>query len=72
MECIHHTFAIRDGVEDTRLEAKAKDTIKISRPRPRTKDIDASVLQKKRSSKNSYRQYQKKGLKKFFFKRKRS
>ena len=29
MECIHHTFAIRDGVEDTRLEAKAKDAKKF-------------------------------------------
>ena len=44
----------RGGVEDTRLEAKAKDTKKIqgqgpecSRPRPRTKDTAASVLQKK-------------------------
>ena len=46
----------RGGVEDTRLEAKAKDTKKfrgqgqgqtLSRPRPRTKDTDASVLKKK-------------------------
>ena len=29
MECIHHTFAIRDGVENARLEAKAKDTKKF-------------------------------------------
>ena len=42
---------IRGGVEDKRLEAKAKDTKKISRPRPRTKDTDASVLRKKRSLK---------------------
>ena len=52
----------RSGVEDTRLEAKAKakDTKKIrgqgqpfrgqtlSRPRPRTKDTSASALQKKK------------------------
>ena len=58
----------RGGVEDTRLEAKAKDTKKseakakdspsedrpsrgqgqeCSRPRPRTMDTGASVLQKK-------------------------
>ena len=46
----------RGGIEDTRLEAKAKDTKKfrgqgqtLSRPRPRTKDTDASVLKKKSS-----------------------
>ena len=47
----------RGGVEDTRLEAKAKakDTKKIrgqgqecSRPRPSTKDTSASALQKKK------------------------
>ena len=53
MECIHHTFAIRDGVEDTRLEAKAKVTKKFrdhgqNFSRPRTKDTDASVLRKKK------------------------
>ena len=44
----------RSGVEDTRLEAKANDTKKfrgqgqtLLRPRPRTKDTDASVLQNK-------------------------
>ena len=46
----------RGEVEDTRLGAKAKDTKTIrgqgqgqecSRPRPRTKDTAASVLQKK-------------------------
>ena len=48
----------RGGVEDTRLEAKAKDGLsedrtsrsqgqECSRPRPRTKDTSASVLQKK-------------------------
>ena len=58
-------FSIRSGVEDTRLEAKAKGTKKAkdslsedrhsrgqgqecSRPRPRTKDTSASVLQKKK------------------------
>ena len=67
-------FNTRGGVEDTRLEAKAKDTKKpqvkdtkkpkakdspsedrhsrgqgqeCSRPRPRTKDTNASVLKKK-------------------------
>ena len=43
---------IRGGVEDTRLEAMAKDTKKFrgqgqTLSRPRTKDTDASVLQKK-------------------------
>ena len=55
----------RGGVEDTRLEAKAKDTKKIrgqgqgqpfrgqtlSRPRPRTEDTSASALQKKKKKK---------------------
>ena len=50
----------RGGVEDTRLEAKAKNTKKfqgqgqgqtLSRPRPRTKDTDASVLQKQKQKK---------------------
>ena len=52
----------RGGVEDTGLEAKAKDTKKFrgqrqecSRPRPRTKDTNASVLKKR-----------KKGLQNFF------
>ena len=49
----------RGGVEDTRLEAKAKDSLsedrhsrgqeqECSRPRPRTKDTSASALQKKK------------------------
>ena len=47
----------RGGVEDARLEAKAKDTKKIrghgqgqecSRPRPRTKNSSASALRKKK------------------------
>ena len=37
--------------------------------RPRTKDTDASVLQKKRSSKNFFRRFRKKGLQKIFFRR---
>ena len=52
----------RGGVEDRKLEAKAKDTKKfrgqgqtLSRPRPRTKDTDASVLQKKRPLKFFFR-----------------
>ena len=64
----------RGGVEDTRLEAKAKITKKfrgqgqtLSRPRPRTKDTGASVLQKKeRFSKKFFRRSQKKVFKKFF------
>ena len=68
----------RGGVEDTRLEAKAKDTKKfrgqgqtLSRPRPRTKDTDASVLQKKRSSKIVSGDLKKKVFK-IFFRRKKS
>ena len=34
--CCLGTTTIRGGVEDTRLEAKAKDTKKKPRPRPRT------------------------------------
>ena len=74
----------KGGVEDTRLEAKAKDTKKseaknspsedrpswgqgqkCSRPRPRTKDTSASVLQKKKVFKNFFRQSQK-SIQKFF------
>ena len=65
----------RGGVEDTRLEAKAKGTKKFeakakdslsedrhsrgqgqecSRPRPKTKDTSASVLQKKKVFKNFF------------------
>ena len=62
--CLFYDFNImfdRGGVEDTRLEAKAKDTKKLfedrhsrgqgqecSRPRPRTKDTSVSALQKKK------------------------
>ena len=62
----------RGVVEDTRLEAKDKDTKKfrgqgqtLSRPRRRTKDTDASVIKKKRSSKIFFRRSQKKGLQNF-------
>ena len=62
-------------VEDTRLEAKAKETKTfrgqgqgqtLSRPRPRTKDTDASVLQNKKVFKFFFRRSQKKGLQKSF------
>ena len=53
---IVYTVITRGGVEDTRLEAKAKDTKKIrgqgeplqgqTLSRPRTKDTSASALQK--------------------------
>ena len=64
---------IRGGVEDTKLEAKAKETKNfwgqgqtLSRPRPRTKDTDASVLQKK-IFKNFFQAISKtKGLQIFF------
>ena len=55
---IVYTVITRGGVEDTRLEAKAKDTKKIrgqgeplqgqTLSRPRTKDTSASALQKKK------------------------
>ena len=68
------SIANRVGVEDTRLDAKAKDTKKIrgqgqpfrgqtlSRPRSRTKDTSASALQKKkkRSSQKFFRRFKKK------------
>ena len=73
----------RGGVEDTRLEAKAKDTKKIrgqgqgqpfrgqtlSRPRPRTEDTSASALQKKKKDlhKNFSGDLQKKKKKKKVF-----
>ena len=79
---------IRGGVEDTRLEAKAKDTKKfrgqgrgqtLSRPRPRTKDTGASVLQKKEGLEKIFSSDLKKrsskifsgekGLQKIFFRR---
>ena len=61
----------RGGVEDTRLEAKAKDSLsenkhsrgqgqECSRPRPRTKDTSASALQKKKKKKKVFRRSQKK------------
>ena len=56
---------IRGGVEDTRLEVKAKDSLsedrhsrgqgqECSRPRPRTKDTSASALQKKKRSSQKF------------------
>ena len=72
---------IRGGVEDTRLEAKAKDTKKIRGQRqpfrgqilsrPRTKDTGASVLQSKKSlpkqfSGQSPKEENKKDLRKIF------
>ena len=59
--CCLGTTTIRGGVEDTRLEAKAKDTKKKTRPRPRTafprtdtleakaKDTSASALQNQKN-----------------------
>ena len=70
----------RSGVEDTRLEAKAKDSPsgdrpsrgqgkECSRPRPRTKDTSASVLQKKNVFKKFFQAFfSKKLLLNFFFK----
>ena len=62
---------IRGGVEDTRLEAKAKDTKKFRGQgqtllRPRTKDTGASVFQKKGLQKFFSGE---KGLQKIFFRR---
>ena len=65
---------ISGEVEDTRLEAKAKGTQKfrgqgqtLSRPRPRTKDTDASVLQKKKDLQKFFSgDLKKKGLQNFF------
>ena len=63
----------RGGVVDTRLEAEAKDTKQfqgvgqtLSRPRPRTKDTDASVLQKKGLQKFFSGDLKKKVFKNFF------
>ena len=56
-EQIHTYQRSRGGVEDTRLEAKAKDSLSEDRhsrgqgqkcSRPRTKDTSASALQKKK------------------------
>ena len=64
--------ASRGGVEDTRLEAKAKDTKKISRPRTDPLEAKAkdrghreSVLQKQ-VFKNFFQAISKKGLQFFF------
>ena len=64
---VHITKALtRGGVEDTSLEAKAKDTKKVrgqgqgqpfrrqTLSRPRTKDTAASILQKKKGLQKSF------------------
>ena len=59
----------RGGVEDTRLEAKAKDTKKNSRPRTdplKAKDTDVSVF-KKKVFKNFFQAISKKKVFKIFF-----
>ena len=65
------TFIARGGVEDPRLEAKAKSTKKFrgqgqTLSRPRTKDTGASVLQKKKIFKNFFQAISKKVFKFFF------
>ena len=67
----------RGGVEDARIEAKAKDTKKfrgqgqtLSRRRPRTKDADASVF-KKKVFKNFFQAISKKKVFKNFFQAKK-
>ena len=61
MYYLWRSIVIRGAVEDTRLEAKAKDTKKFrgqgqgqTLSRPRTKDTGASVLQKKKVFKNFF------------------
>ena len=71
----HQVPDTRGGVEDTRLEAKAKDTKKIWRPRTdpleaKAKDTGASVLQKKGFQKN-FSKNLKKTSSKIFFRQKR-
>ena len=75
-----HNQHTRGGVEDTRLEVKAKNTKKfrsqgqgqtLSRPRPRTKDTGASVLQKKGFQK-IFSSNLKKRSSKIFFRQKKS
>ena len=76
------TLTNRGAVEDTRLEAKNTKKFRgqeqtPSRPRPRAKDTDVSVLKKKKVFKISFRAISKKrsskifpgkiGLQKFFF-----
>ena len=77
----YHVAITRGGVEDTRLEAKAKDTKKFRGQgkkkisRPRTDPLEAKTKDqghrrkcspKKISSKIFFRRSQKKGLQKFF------
>ena len=68
------TVLARGGVKDTRIEAKAKDTKNFqgqgqtfSRPRPRTKDTGASVLQKKEGFQKNFSSNLKKKVFKNFF-----
>ena len=66
------TVSTRGGVEDTRLEAKAKDTKKFRGQgqtllRPRTTDTGASVLQKKESFQKFFSSNLKKRSSKIFF-----
>ena len=79
-EQISTIVGTRGGVENTRLEAKAKDNPtedrhsrgqgqECSRPRPRTKDTSASALQKKKCLRKNFLgdlQKKKKGLHKNF------
>ena len=75
----NNSMKTRGGVEDTRLEAKAKDTKKFrdqgqeqTLSRPRTKNTDPSVLEKKKVFKNFFQAISKKRSSKIFFKRKTS
>ena len=72
------TLNIRVGVEDTRLEAKAKDTKKFrgqgqgqTLSRPRIKDTGAGVLQKKEGLQNFFSSDLKKKVFKNFFQAKK-
>ena len=64
----------RGAVEDTSLEATVKDAKKfrgqgqsLSRSRPRTKNTDASVLQKKEGFQKNFSSHLKKKVFKIFF-----
>ena len=63
---MQYTIASRGGVEDTRLEAKAKDTKKF-RGQGQGPTTQTQVFCKKKGSSNFFfRRSQKKGLQKFF------
>ena len=71
----YYSIGIRGGVEDTSLEAKAKDTKKFrgkgqgqTLSRPRTKDTDANVLRKRKKVFKIFLPA-KKLFKNFFFRR---